>query len=147
MMTVEPVSAYIATGIYKQCWADVSEDGADFDTWKANENHLHLGAFVDGLLVGVNSFEFMTGAMANSHAAYLPIAYGKISKGCGALALEYIWDNTGVEVVIAMTPEHNRVTLLYLKHLGFERSGIVPRGYRHAGKVEDLIISNVTRGV
>lgn len=145
-LTVEPISHHLATGIYRQCKA--AEDGADLDTWEAKSGPetIHLGSFFDGLLVGVTTFEFITGACANAHVAYLPIAYGRISKECGRLALQYIWDNTMAEVVMGMTPENYRLALRYLKDLGFEPSGEIPQAYRHGGKAVSMILNHIKRG-
>lgn len=148
MITVEPISHYAATLIYRQCWDHVAEDGLDRDTWEAGKgpNFLHIGAFDDGRLVGVTTCEYVTSVCVDSHAAYLPCAYRGVSQEAGELTKAYIWHNTAVCTIMARTPAYNRLTVAYLKRHGFKQVGIIPRCWRHNGELHDTVISCITRG-
>lgn len=149
MISVEPISHYAATLIYRQCWDHVAEDGLDRDTWEADSSprSLHLGALDDGRLVGVVTYELVTSACMDSHAAFLPCAYGSMAHDAGMQAIDYIWRNTKTETIMARTPAFNRVTVLYLRKLGFVQTGVIPRSWLKNGECADMIVSALSREV
>lgn len=149
VITVEPISHHAATSIYRRCWDHVSEDGLDRDEWEADASprSLHLGALDDGMLVGVVTYELATSACMDSHAAFLPCAYGETAHEAGEQAIAYIWRNTKTETIMARTPAFNRVTVLYLRKLGFVQTGVIPRCWLKNGEYADMIISALVRGV
>lgn len=77
--------------------------------------------------------------VAEAHMAFLPIAYGKVSK-IGKECLFWVWDNTQFSVLICPCISTNKLALSCIKHIGFKEYGFEENKWLSRGVWEHYIL-------
>jgi hypothetical protein len=85
-----------------------------------------------------------TDVIAESHMAFLPVAYGKVAN-IGKECLQWVWDNTAFNTLVCPCIETNRLALKCIKAIGFQEYGREDNKWVSKGKIEHYILLKATK--
>lgn len=87
---------------------------------------VYLGCFKDHELCGVWICRGITSIAVECHACLLPSVFGDDATTLGELGKRWVWNNSGIQVVLLPIPACNSHAMAYAKRIGFNFSHIVP---------------------
>jgi len=84
--------------------------------------------------------------LAEIHTCLLPSAWGQRAKTAAREAVQWLFDNSGVERVFTQVPETNRLAQRFAVAAGMAQFGRNPKAFKKNGQLTDLILLGLSRG-
>lgn len=112
----------------------------------AADPHTYRLACYDGdRLMGLCIFRRKSGHWCDAHAAFLPEHRGKRAIVAARMAVEWIFDNTDMEIIRAKIPTFNRRAIGFARLAGFTYLGMDRGAFIKNGITFDYHVSGIRR--
>lgn len=99
----------------------------------------YLAARQDGKTYGMVLLTPLNGCTLDSHIAFLPQFYGKMSREAGRMAIEWVVHNTTFAKINCSIPAFNKKVQNYVEDLGYKHEGVSTKAFMRKSKLYDLI--------
>lgn len=98
-------------------------------------------------VIGLFVVHPLTTTLAIGHVNILPSQWGnrKQNKLIGEKAIQWIWDNTEIDKIVATVPVIYKKVLAYTQRIGMKREGICRKSYKKHGELHDQYYVGVNR--
>jgi RimJ/RimL family protein N-acetyltransferase len=124
----------------------VSSDSApDIEDWQIDRSGNYVGYYVGDEIAGIWVYHD-EGDGCHIHIQILPEYRKEYAKEAGKLFLDYTWECTDKDVLIAEIPELYLNVVKFTRSFGFRFSGIKESAYRKSGTDWDVFQLQLRRG-
>ena len=134
-----------ATVTHDAVWPNIRHDFMPpKDRWSTDRDTLFMGVYWADRYIGCLALRALDPLVVEGHCLLLPTGRGRGREAIMA-ALDWIWDTTTFQRVVAHIPESNRASMMVVQKSGFERYGINPKSFMRDGQLQALHLFGISR--